>query len=147
MRRGGQPRAQLFADPGRGRPIERNRPCLRVIFQQRFELIVLGSPNCLIQASGPLGRSDHIPQTDLSFAEPQQPVFIAQRLQIFIDRCSKQEPELIGRMGIIALRGKRCVAGQAPKDEKPRVRLRDRRKSNLHAPLQLAPCCLCGLLK
>src|SRR4029079_16138008 len=103
---------QLAAGSGGRRTIEADRLQCREVVEQMLDAVVRGLADRLIEASAPRCRGDHVPQADAAFGQPLQPLLVGTRLQLLPDRTAEQPPELIGRMGIITVRGERGVAGQ-----------------------------------
>jgi len=98
-----------------------------------MDAVVLGEPDCLVEAPAPRRRGDYVPKADPLVGQPLQPLLIRQPLQFFTDGASEQAPELVRGMRVVTTRRQRCVPGQAPKNEQPRVGPGDRRQTGFDA--------------
>lgn len=74
---------------------------------------MLGVANRLVKASLAICRSNHIPKADTTNRQLDEAIVVTHPLEVFADRTTKQAPELICRMRIIARRSKRRVTWKA----------------------------------
>lgn len=101
--------------------------------KEMLDSVVRRVPDCLVEATAPVRRSDHIPQTNPATGKYLQLRLVAKVLQLLVDRASKQAPELVRRMCIILACRKRSVARQASQHEQPGIDARNRRKAGFYA--------------
>ena len=84
-----------------------------------------------VEATGPRGRGYRIPQPDPRSAQGFQPFVISERDQIDFDDRPDQPPELVLRMRIIPICGKRGLAWQAAQNKQTGVGIDQRSEGRL----------------
>jgi len=98
-----------------------------------LDAVVLCLADGLIEAAFTVRGGDHVPKADEAGREPDQPLLIADRLEVLAQRVPQQPPELIGRVRIISLRCQRSVTWQASQNEQAGVGSGDWRQSGFDA--------------
>ena len=120
---------ELPSRDGSSRAVEGDRPQRWKIVEQMLDPVVFGFANRLVEAAATACRGDDVPQADTPRGEELEPLLVRKRLQLIADHASEKAPELVGRVGIITPRGKRCFSRQAAQAEQLRIAPCDRRQS------------------
>ena len=85
------------------------------------------APDRTVETAKALRFADYVPQGNPANGKPEEPIVIGKRGKIFADGRSKQAPELVLRVGIIALGDKRGITRKAAQDQQAGIGRANRR--------------------
>ena len=98
------------------RPVQPDRPDPGMFPDQAFEIVDHRRPDVRVEASFPLGRLQHIPQSDSVPAEkrPSRPEVLSDGLAM---DAGKNPPEMVAGIRVVFARRQRGVARQGAQDQ------------------------------